>query len=105
MNSIISMALTGHKDLEERMHNAKKKLDHSFQRTEDLLRTLEEWETYLGKIDQSDSYAMKTTLSPTFGLLVKPQLLRHHDEVIRLATLSCISEIMRIIAGPNSYDD
>ena len=25
--------------------------------------------------------------------------------MIRLAALSCISEIMRIIAGPNSYDD
>ena len=66
---------------------------------------MEEWETYLGKIDQSDSYAMKTALSPAFGSLVKPRLLRHHDEVIRLAALSCISEIMRIIAGPNSYDD
>ena len=59
MNSIISMALIGHKDLEERMYNTKKKLDHPFQRIEDLLRTLEELETYLGKIDQSDSYAMK----------------------------------------------
>ena len=45
------MALTGHKDLEERMHNAKKKLDHPFQQTQDLLRTLEELGTYLGKID------------------------------------------------------
>lgn len=99
------MALTGDKELKERMHTTLKKLDHPFQRTKDLLRTLEELETYLGKVDQSDSYAMQTTLSPVFGSLVKPRLLRHHDEVVRLTALSCISEIMRIIAGFNSYDD
>ena len=99
------MALPGDKALEERMQNAKKKLDHPFQRTQDLMRTLEELETYLGKIDQSESDVMQTTLSLAFGSLVKPRLLRHHDEVVRLAALSCISEIMRIIPGLNSYDD
>ena len=99
------MALTEDKDLEERMHNAKRKLDCPFQQTEDLLRTLEELETYLGKIDQSESYAMQTALSPAFGSLVKPRLLSHHDEVVRLAALSCISEIIRIIAALDSYDD
>ncbi len=66
------MALTGDTDLEERMQNAKKKLDHPFQRIEGLLRTLEEFKTYLGKIDQLRLDAMQKMLSPAFDFLVKP---------------------------------
>ena len=64
-----------------------------------------ELENYLGKIDQIEYDAMETNLSRACGSLVKPQLLRHHDEVVRLAALSCLSEIMRIKTPLNSYDD
>ena len=98
------MASTSEKVLEERIYSVGKKLEHPSQQKEVLLSTLEELETCPCIVEQSHFDVMKLALSPTVHCLVKPQLIRHHDEVVRLAAMSCISEIMRITAPLDPYD-
>ncbi|GLJ49787.1 hypothetical protein SUGI_1057280 [Cryptomeria japonica] len=91
-------------DLGEKIYRARKKLEHKSQQKEVLLSTLEEVEAFLCKVGQDPSQTMQLAIAPLVCSLIKPRLMRHRDEVIKLATISCIGEIMRIAAPNDPYD-
>ncbi|GLJ12285.1 hypothetical protein SUGI_0188070 [Cryptomeria japonica] len=99
------MASSSERDLEERIYRAGKKLEHTSQQKEVLLSTLEEAQACLCKVGLDPSQTIQLARTPLVCSLVKPRLMRHHDEVIKLATISCISEIMRITTHNDPYDN
>ncbi|GLJ29911.1 hypothetical protein SUGI_0591330 [Cryptomeria japonica] len=70
-----------------------------------LLNILEEAESCLCRVSESPLQTRATTMSPLVHSLVKLELTRHQDEELRLAVVTCISEIMRTIAPKVPYND
>lgn len=99
------MALISEKDVEKRLSQAGKKLEHPPQSKNELLSILEEVENCLSMVEQSPSETMQLAVAPSVTSLVKPELLRHQDKDVRLVVITCISEITRITAPEAPYSD
>lgn len=66
--------------------------------------TLEELETHLSKVDQSD-WSLNWTLEPAMLALVQARFLEHPGEKAKLIIASCFSDILRIVAPLPPYND
>ncbi|KAH9318124.1 hypothetical protein KI387_019893, partial [Taxus chinensis] len=99
------MAVNSEKDVEKRLSEAGKKLEHPPQSKDELLSILEEVENCLSMVEQSPSETMQLAVCPAKNSLVKPELLRHQDKDVRLVVITCISEITRITAPETPYSD
>ncbi|KAL5214107.1 hypothetical protein ABZP36_003259 [Zizania latifolia] len=71
----------------------------------ELLRLIEEAETWLSRVDQSPPESMHRALRPTMSSLIKKELLDHSDPDVKLAVASCLTEVTRITAPEAPYDD
>lgn len=93
------------KELEEQISDAGNKLIHPPSSRDELLRLLDQVESFLSKVEQSPAKSMHDALSPLMKALVANDLLRHSDVDVKVAVASCISEITRITAPDAPYDD
>ncbi|WVZ86296.1 hypothetical protein U9M48_033101 [Paspalum notatum var. saurae] len=72
---------------------------------DELLRLLEEAESWLSRVDQSPPESMYNTLRPTMAALITNELLEHPDPNVKVAVTSCLTEVTRITAPDAPYDD
>jgi len=72
---------------------------------DELLRLLEEAETWLSRVDQSPPEGMYNALRPTMAVLITNELLEHPDPNVKVALTSCLTEVTRITAPEAPYDD
>ncbi|KAH9291264.1 hypothetical protein KI387_043549, partial [Taxus chinensis] len=70
-----------------------------------LPNTLEEAESCLSLIEQSDYGSMSAAMDPLVTHLARSDLLRHDEVDVRLLVITCISEVTRITAPSLPYDD
>ncbi|MFS7994214.1 putative sister chromatid cohesion protein Pds5 [Helianthus anomalus] len=62
-------------------------------------------EKLLSKVDRSPKRSMIDALRPSMRALIKDVLSKHSDVDVKVAVVSCISEITRITAPDAPYDD
>ncbi|KAG8060330.1 hypothetical protein GUJ93_ZPchr0002g25882 [Zizania palustris] len=70
-----------------------------------VLKLLEEAEKYLLEVEQAPPESTISAAGPAIAALVKKELLGHSNYDVKLAVISCISEITRITAPDTPYDD
>ncbi|KAJ9563026.1 hypothetical protein OSB04_008186 [Centaurea solstitialis] len=70
-----------------------------------LLNLLTQAATSLTELDQSPPKALLESMQPLFNALVKPELLKHQDEEVKLLVATCTCEITRITAPEAPYSD
>ena len=59
----------------------------------------------LTELDQSPPKALLESMEPLFNALVKPEMLNHQDEEVKLLVATCTCEITRITAPEAPYSD
>ncbi|XP_049395825.1 sister chromatid cohesion protein PDS5 homolog D-like isoform X1 [Solanum stenotomum] len=72
---------------------------------EELLEKLDNLEHLLSMVKQVPPAAARDAFRPAMEALVADGLLRHPDIDVKVSVASCISEIMRITAPDQPYDD
>ncbi|VFQ76181.1 unnamed protein product [Cuscuta campestris] len=73
--------------------------------SDELLSILDKVETLLVRVAQAPPETMKLALHPIMKALIGSELLSHSDEGIIVSVALCLSEIMRITAPQQPYDD
>ncbi|TMW96268.1 hypothetical protein EJD97_007658 [Solanum chilense] len=73
--------------------------------TEELLEKLDNLEHLLSMVKQVPPASARDAFRPAMEALVADGLLRHPDIDVKVSVASCISEIMRITAPDQPYDD
>ncbi|KAJ8553607.1 hypothetical protein K7X08_024285 [Anisodus acutangulus] len=72
---------------------------------EELLEKLDNLEHLLSRVEQVPPASAQDAIQPAMEALVADGLLRHPDIDVKVSVASCISEIMRITAPEQPYDD
>ncbi|VFQ90204.1 unnamed protein product [Cuscuta campestris] len=104
---VVSSSPASHseKELEEELiHYGIRLIAHPYSNDE-LLSILDKVETLLVRVAQSPPETMKLALHPIMKALIGSELLSHSDEGIIVSVALCLSEIMRITAPQQPYDD
>ncbi|XP_071707442.1 sister chromatid cohesion protein PDS5 homolog A-like [Rutidosis leptorrhynchoides] len=70
-----------------------------------LINVLTQAATCLTEMDQSPPKTVMESMQPLLKTIVKPELLKHQDEQVKLLVASCTCEITRITAPEAPYDD
>ncbi|KAK4362173.1 hypothetical protein RND71_017414 [Anisodus tanguticus] len=73
--------------------------------TEELLSLLDKVESLLRKVGQAPADSMKDALRSVMRAMVSSELLKHADADVKVSVVSCISELSRITAPQQPYDD
>ncbi|KAI3455135.1 hypothetical protein Pfo_011798 [Paulownia fortunei] len=73
--------------------------------TEELLGKLDELENLLSHIIQDYKALVEVALQPSKEALIANELLRHAEMDVRVSVASCISEIIRITAPDEPYEE
>ncbi|XP_015691513.2 E3 ubiquitin-protein ligase RBBP6 isoform X2 [Oryza brachyantha] len=92
-------------EVERRLRDIGARFDSLPGDNEELLRLIEEAETWLSRVDQSPPESMHKALRPTMSALINKELLDHSDPDVKLAVASCLTEVTRITAPEAPYDD
>ncbi|GLJ46140.1 hypothetical protein SUGI_0971990 [Cryptomeria japonica] len=92
-------------ELQKKLYNAGKKLEHLPQSERVLRSILEEIELCLYKVEQPPSKLVQLVMAPAVHSLIRPMLMRHHSKRVKLLVASCLSEITRIAARKDPYED
>lgn len=61
--------------------------------------------TSLSEMDQSPPKTVLESMQPLLKAIVKPELLKHQNEQVKLLVATCTCEITRITAPEAPYDD
>ncbi|XP_047942253.1 sister chromatid cohesion protein PDS5 homolog A [Salvia hispanica] len=70
-----------------------------------LIKLLKHGVTCLTELDQSPPKTMLDSMQSFLKAIVKPELLKHHDQEVKLFVAACICEITRITAPEAPYED
>ncbi|KAI3718580.1 hypothetical protein L6452_19457 [Arctium lappa] len=70
-----------------------------------LLKLLTQAAASLTELDQSPPKALMESMQPVLNAIVKPELLKHQDEEVKLLVATCTCEITRITAPEAPYND
>lgn len=70
-----------------------------------LINLLTQAATSLSEMDQSPHKALLEAMQPLLKAIVKPELLKHQDNQVKLLVAACTCEITRITAPEAPYDD
>ncbi|CAN4100173.1 unnamed protein product [Withania somnifera] len=73
--------------------------------TDDLLKLLDKVESLLIMVDQFPSGSTISALQTVMKALVRNEILRHTDEHVKVSVILCITEVSRITAPDQPYDD
>lgn len=92
-------------ETELRLRDVGQRLDTLPADVDELLRLLEEAESWLSRVEQSPPMDMYNTLRPTMASLITKELLEHPDPNVKVAVTSCLTEVTRITAPEAPYDD
>nr|XP_043623301.1 sister chromatid cohesion protein PDS5 homolog B-like isoform X2 [Erigeron canadensis] len=83
-----------------------KLLDNPLPASKDaLINLLTQAATSLCGMDQSPPKGLLDSMQPLLIAIVKPQLLKHQDDQVKLLVATCTCEILRITAPDPPYDD
>ncbi|KAK8505622.1 hypothetical protein V6N13_073399 [Hibiscus sabdariffa] len=99
------MAAASGKKLELQLMEAGTRLVDPPSSVDELIPLLDEVWRCLSMVEQSPSQAMQNALSPSLKALVAKQLFRHPDNDVKVAVAACISQIARITAPVDPYED
>ncbi|XP_062226089.1 sister chromatid cohesion protein PDS5 homolog C-like isoform X2 [Phragmites australis] len=92
-------------EAERRMRDIGQRFGELPQDSDELLRLLQEADTWLVRVLQAPPEGMLNTLRPTMSALITKELLEHPDPDIKVAVTSCLTEVTRITAPEAPYDD
>ncbi|KAL1559997.1 sister chromatid cohesion protein PDS5 A-like [Salvia divinorum] len=70
-----------------------------------LVKLLKHGVTCLTELDQSPPKTVLDSMQSFLNAIVKPELLKHHDQEVKLFVAACICEITRITAPEAPYED
>ncbi|XP_019167489.1 PREDICTED: uncharacterized protein LOC109163184 [Ipomoea nil] len=93
------------KDLEEEVIDYGVRLFTPPSSNDELLSFLDKVESLLVRVGQAPSETMRNALHPIMKALIGSELLVHSDEAVKVSVVLCLSEIMRITAPRQPYDD
>ncbi|XP_031091634.1 uncharacterized protein LOC115996518 [Ipomoea triloba] len=93
------------KDLEEEVIDYGVRLFTPPSSNDELLSILDKVESLLVSVGQAPSETMRNALHPIMKALIGSELLGHSDEAVKVSVVLCLSEIMRITAPRQPYDD
>ncbi|XP_062184176.1 sister chromatid cohesion protein PDS5 homolog C-like isoform X2 [Phragmites australis] len=94
-----------HAEAERQMRDIGQRFVALPQDRDELLRLLQEADTWLVRVGQSPPESTFNTLRPTMATLITKELLEHPDPDIKVAVTSCLTEVTRITAPEAPYDD
>ncbi|XP_071729395.1 sister chromatid cohesion protein PDS5 homolog D-like [Rutidosis leptorrhynchoides] len=92
-------------ELQVKLMNAGKKLLILPSSNAELLTILVQTEHILSAVKQSPSLSMIQSMHPLIEVLIAKKTLRHPDLDVNISVAHCISEIMRIMAPENPYNN
>ncbi|XP_052174674.1 sister chromatid cohesion protein PDS5 homolog C-like isoform X3 [Diospyros lotus] len=92
-------------ELQEELKDAGKRLLEPPCSIQELLCRLDKVEHLLSLVDQGPSRSMLDALQPVMKVLVSEELFRHSDIDVKVSVASCITDITRITAPDQPYDD
>ncbi|KAL8137067.1 hypothetical protein V2J09_003068 [Rumex salicifolius] len=93
------------KEIAGRLKDAGNRLLEPPSSIEQLLKSLEELELILSKVEQSPSNTIQEALLPSMKALISEQVLKNSDSDVKINVAVCFNEIMRITAPDSPYDD
>ncbi|CAH9142745.1 unnamed protein product [Cuscuta epithymum] len=107
MRMVASSSVAPHsqKDLEEELIDYGVRLFPLPSSNDELLSILDKVETLLVRVAQAPSETTKMALHPIMKALIGSELLAHSVEDVKVSIVLCLSEIMRITAPQQPYDD
>ncbi|CAK9186825.1 unnamed protein product [Ilex paraguariensis] len=93
------------KEQEDELKEAGNSLLRPPSSVDELLNLLDKVESLLSMVWQAPSKSMLDALLPSMNALIADQLLRHSDIDVKVSVVSCITEITRITAPQEPYND
>ncbi|XP_059303542.1 sister chromatid cohesion protein PDS5 homolog D-like isoform X1 [Lycium ferocissimum] len=96
---------SSHKEIEDGLKDFGITLINPPSSSEELLNLLDKVECLLIKVGQAPADSMKDALRPVMRAMVGSELLKHADTDVKVSVVSCITELSRITAPQQPYDD
>lgn len=93
------------RELQHKLINAGVKLLVPISSTDDLLASLDKLEGLLSVLGQDPFSSIRDALLPSMKALISDRLFRHPTTEVRISVMSCISEVLRITAPHQPYED
>nr|XP_027086448.1 sister chromatid cohesion protein PDS5-like [Coffea arabica] len=93
------------RELQHKLIDAGVKLLVPISSTDDLLASLDKLEGLLSVLGQDPFSSIRDALLPSMKALISDRLFRHPTTEVRISVMSCISEVLRITAPHQPYED